>query len=761
MVKSSTSRFFETINQSDYSFIDNPVPVFYVLFAYYNRMRLMISDNEVSDFDIIPDHIDKSFYRELKKHAEPVMLNHQYLFDDLIAYMEMYAGIDYEGIVEALVLELSRSNGKFSNCSFSKEFMEVIATLTFQSNGDIRQIVEAYGGCGSAQMMQVDHSRESFDWIVSYNPDVECRLIAGVRTYIHRLFECDIYHRDPLTSLNLECSLLLYNSPNTWSVETINNLIGKYLDQSDLDTAALLHLPANFCYSPEYNDVRHAILESNLLSAVILLPNNVCDNLKESSVLVFLEKLPKTDETLFVDARKYVSEEGEFRGFDLSNDIWVAMGPSSLKPKHPECFISKKVSDSDSYIQIPLIYPLLFITENLHKDVEDSVEVKPASLFSISQGIKRYTDKFGVVVTEDDFADSQDKIFDNRCPSTLDIPKDYVQHSGKSLVISTAYQRFELAVIPSDIKFYTSPDDIVLSFNGPLAIGADIMYFAHSFMARPGLHALILLFHAYYHCLDSFFNQIKLPILYDEEDRHEYVEKLRREHIQKFNKEDSIKKVTSDLRHMLGVTFGTISDRIKYLKDAGLPESALSDIQKIEHNVNYIGRAIDSFSNDFLVSNKKTTCINDFMIEYISSWESLGREGFVLDFVTNLKKSVCADIDKEQIYIMLDTILENARRHGFGKVKRDGNLVQVILDLKDIDAKEYISIKIQNNGRQLPEGFTMDCYVRKGEFMGKYGRSGIGGYHVYRITQQHKGLLNVTSDATWGAIVEVLIPAKM
>ena len=37
MVKSSTTRFFETINQGDYSFVENPVPVFYVLFAYYNR----------------------------------------------------------------------------------------------------------------------------------------------------------------------------------------------------------------------------------------------------------------------------------------------------------------------------------------------------------------------------------------------------------------------------------------------------------------------------------------------------------------------------------------------------------------------------------------------------------------------------------------------------------------------------------------------------------------------------------------------------
>ena len=760
MVKSSTSRFFETINQGNYSFIENPVPVFYVLFAYYNRMRLYIHKNKVDDFDVIPDHIDRSFYLELKQYSESTMLRYEEVFSDLIAYMEMYAGIDYEGIVEALVSELSRSNGKFSNCSFSKEFMEVIATLTFHANGDIRQIIEAFGGCGSAQMMQVDHSRESFDWIVSYNPDAEQRLIAGVRTYIHRLFECDIYHRDPMTHLNkLECSLLLYNSPSTWSVDTINNLIDKYLESSDFDTASLLHLPARFCYAPEYSDARNAIVDSDLLSSVILLPNNVCDNLKESSVLVFLEKLPEIDKTLFVDARTYVSENGEFRGFELSDDLWRAKSSSQV-PNHPECFVSEKMSIPGIDNRINILYPLLYTFKNLPKNSEDLVEVKPSSLFSFDKGIADYSCKRGVVITTDDYADTQDALFDSPNPREREIPEGYLKHHGKSVVVSTARQRFELAVINSNIEFYTKPDDIVLSFNGPLGVGSDIMYFAHYLMARPGLHALILFFDACFN-VEGLFDYVKLPILYDEDDRHEYVEKLRREHLQKVNKEESIQKATSDLRHMLGITFGTISDRIKYLKDAELPESAISDLLKIEHNVNYIGRAIDSFSNDFLVSNRKTHKVNEFMAGYTTSWASLGREGFTLEFITEVDDHVCADLDKDQIYIMLDTILENARRHGFGKVKRDGNLVQMILSTKEIDKKEYISVRIQNNGHRLPEGFTIDCYTRKGAFAGKYGRSGIGGYHVSRITQQHKGYLYVTSDDAWGAIVEILIPVKL
>lgn len=755
MVKSSTSRFFETINQGDYSFVENPVPVFYVLFAYYNRMRLFIRKTDVTEFDVIPDHIDRTFYHELKQHAVPVMIKYNDVFNDLIAYMERYAGIDYEGIVESLVSELSRSNGKFSNCSFSKEFMEVIATLTFLASGDIRQVVEAYGGCGSAQMMQVDHSRESFDCIISYNPDVEFRLIAGVRTFIHRLFECDIYHRDPLPELiNLQYSLLLYNSPNTWSVDTINELIYRYIDYSDCDTAAILHLPAKFCYAPEYNEARCAIVDANVLSSVILLPNNVCDNLKESSVLVFLDKIHHVDETLFIDARQYVSDNGEFRGFELSDDIWMAKSPTSLKPKFPERFFSKNVN------RIPLIYPLFYTVGNLDKNSDDLVEVKPSSLFSLSKGIADCSCKSGVVITEDSFADTQDKLFDSISLKEQDIPEGYVKHTGKSLVIKTRHQRFELAVIASNIEFYTCPEDIVLSFNGPLGAGADIMYFAHYFMARPGLHAEILWFDSY-NSLEGFFKLVKLPVLYDEDDRHEYVEALRRTYLQKQNTEDEIQKATSDLRHILGVTFGTISDRIKYLKDAGLPESAITDLIKIEHNVNYIGRAIDSFSNDFLVSNKKSQKMNAFISEYVSSWESLGREGFKLEFISNLSDDICADLDKDQIYIMLDTILENARRHGFGKVKREGNLVQMILDYTEYDGKDYIAIKIQNNGHRLPDDFTIDCYIRKGAFAGKYGRSGIGGYHVARITQQHKGYLSVYSDDSWGAIVEVLIPVKL
>lgn len=758
MEKFSNTKFFEILNQAGYSFVENPLPVFYVLFAYYNRIRLYVDEGRVKEMSDLPDFIDNEFYGELKKSAMPGILKNVTVFQHLIDYIEDIAQINYEEIVESLVKKLSKSNSKFSNCSFSEEFMKVIANLIWENNGDERYIVEAYGGCGSAQMMQVSNVPTAFDWIKSYNPDRKCWLIAKVRTYLHRLFDSQIVLEDPMAPENeFNCSLFLYNSPNTWSVETINDLIDKCLDQSSMD-AALLHLPANFCYSPDYADARRALMESELhLSKVILLPDSVCDNLEDSSVLILLEKWTFNgfDETVFIDARSYVTENGEINGEELSNDIWSLKNPES-KCKHPECFTSRKLSAEEQ-----IFYPLAYFAQNPDMfSKEDFVNVQLQSIFSVSEGAKEYPNKSGVVITKDDFSDTQDKLIESSRPKEIEIPEGYLQHYGKSIVVSTSRYRFELAVIDSNIEFYTKPGDMVLALQGPLGVNSDIRYFAHALLDNPMLQANILTFDSF-HLLKECLKCLKLRILYDTDDRNKFVGKIKFEHDRKFYKKSDVSKATSDLKHMLGLPFSAIADRIHYLKDAGLAEPVMSDVIRIEHNIHYINRVIDSFSNDFLGSNKAKQSINELMHSYIAEWEALGRAGFKLEFVTKLEDSVCSEVDKLQIYIMLDAILENARRHGFDKQDREGNLVQILLDHKEIDGTGYVSIKIRNNGHKLPEGFSLERYAAKGEFAGKNGHSGIGGFHVARVVDNHRGFLSITSDDSWGTVVEVDLPVKM
>jgi signal transduction histidine kinase len=728
-------------------------------------MRIHIWDNEVKDYNVIPEYIDSEFYRELKKYSEKEMLKNSEYFAELIRFFEWQGGVDFEEIVEVLIDILSKSRGKFANCTFSNGFMSVIADLIFISSGDTRDVLDIYGTTGSAHLMQNEWGRECFDSITTFNPDIECRLISGVRTYLNRLMGCDICKDDPIDDLyDFNGAILLYNSPSTWSVETINAVVHKYIDDVTenpySDTTAILHLPAKFCYAKEYFKVRAELVENDLLSKVILLPDGACDNLNESSVIVFLDHYNEyrqdSSQVTFIDARGYISERGHFLGDDLGDDLWgYTVNKNRYNVRFPDKFVDINLKESEKLLLYG-IHPIIFTASKIEA-VKDCVDISMASLFSISNGVRDYSEISGYVLENEDFVTSSEGLFQARSLTKSDIPYGYLQHKGKSLIISTENGRFEMAVINNDVKFYTKPEHCVLSFNGVLSEGADLAYFAHAMLANE-FRNFVLLFCLAFISREDVIKQMTLPVLFDEDDKREFVEELRRDYIQSHSSDSQILKVTSDLSHMLSLTFSTIGDKIKCLMDSELNESDKMRIKQIEHNVKYISRSIDAYHSDFLVSNPKECNINALISDYVDAWKALGRDGFELKLESSLVDNAVASLDRTQIYIMLDTILENARRHGFGKQMKDGNLVQISLANVENDGKQYVSIKVSNNGYDLPSDFTIDCYIKKGGFAGKYGRSGLGGYHVARITAQHKGILYVYSNREWAAVVEVLLP---
>ena len=107
---------------------------------------------------------------------------------------------------------------------------------------------------------------------------------------------------------------------------------------------------------------------------------------------------------------------------------------------------------------------------------------------------------------------------------------------------------------------------------------------------------------------------------------------------------------------------------------------------------------------------------------------------------------------------MLDSILNNAVRHGFHKRKDVGN--QVLIHLSEVvyDDTPYLLLSIANNGEEISDGFTIEDYVSRGRYTASTGRTGLGGYHVYQIVKGHNGYLRLDSNKQWNLIVEVLLP---
>lgn len=222
-----------------------------------------------------------------------------------------------------------------------------------------------------------------------------------------------------------------------------------------------------------------------------------------------------------------------------------------------------------------------------------------------------------------------------------------------------------------------------------------------------------------------------------------------------------VKQNISDLEHMLGTTQIRIGQIIKRLEKA-TPEAANYQqlVKQLKDNVEYMNRTIQ-YTNARIESgtfNIQEGSISDFVKGYADAWNNYGSKCFALDIIDELDENPNMSFDKSLLTVMLDSILNNAVRHGFHKRKTDGNQVLIRLSEAAYENRPYIVLSIANNGESITEGFTIEDYVSRGRYTASTGRSGLGGYHVYQIVKGHNGYLRLDSNKQWNVVVDILLP---
>ena len=82
-------------------------------------------------------------------------------------------------------------------------------------------------------------------------------------------------------------------------------------------------------------------------------------------------------------------------------------------------------------------------------------------------------------------------------------------------------------------------------------------------------------------------------------------------------------------------------------------------------------------------------------------------------------------------------MIENAKRHGFIDHKK--YLIHFKVGLSN-DKKEVI-IEYKNDGKPFPAAFSFEDFISYGNYAGETGHSGIGGYLIQQIMENHEGTL--------------------
>jgi len=150
----------------------------------------------------------------------------------------------------------------------------------------------------------------------------------------------------------------------------------------------------------------------------------------------------------------------------------------------------------------------------------------------------------------------------------------------------------------------------------------------------------------------------------------------------------------------------------------------------------------------------------ELVSQYIASYGNYSRGFFKVSYAGGNVDNGVVNIDVDLLKLQLDTIMDNADRHGFGKKSGAGNKVQVMLDYFKYKDLPYYRISVMNNGKPKNPDYSVRDFISRGNFDGESGRTGLGGYHIHQIARKHNGFVGIDSTDEWGFIVNVLIPVK-
>lgn len=113
------------------------------------------------------------------------------------------------------------------------------------------------------------------------------------------------------------------------------------------------------------------------------------------------------------------------------------------------------------------------------------------------------------------------------------------------------------------------------------------------------------------------------------------------------------------------------------------------------------------------------------------------------------------EFDEKAMKFLLNTILENALRHGFSNLSLQK---QILLRLGT--SGEYITLEIANNGNRVSPDFSTKLFAEKGGKCGPFAKSGRGGKFVADAMAFYNGSFDViTDDPKWSFIVKLYIPS--
>ena len=523
---------------------------------------------------------------------------------------------------------------------------------------------------------------------------------------------------------------------------------------------SVTHLTTGFCFRGDRGSrdymVRRELVENNLLDTIIALPSNILYGTSIPSIILVCKKWRNQDDPIkFIHADDYFLGDRRKRIFDYDRFVKMVEG----NPCDVAEVSIDEIRQYDYNLNPSLYYKKDFKLKDGQKVVRLNDLLAPIEGNSISADC----------VTES--------------VSINNLSRDFIEillNNSKSSPCSehrrsTGYR----SVDASDAKYF-------LAFSGAgesrFGINTDSKGFVHSVDIKVYKINEELVTPEYLAYLLTNHNSIgkgrmplsgymMLPIVIDSlEKQKELTNREIQLYEQKVNAEREadalrlgVKQNVSDLEHMLGSIQHRISKLIVRLEKATPSSNNYPHLVKsIKDNVEYMNRVIhyNNANIDTETFNIKEGNIIEFINSYVDAWNNYGGEYFDISIQNFIHDNINFSFDKTLLIVMLDSILNNAIRHGFHKRKTytERNLVEISTSIVEYNTRPYVLLSVANNGDPISDGFTINDYISRGRFSASTGRSGLGGYHVFQVVKGHNGYMYLDSNKVWNMVVDILLP---
>lgn len=777
-VKTLQKQLWELINSSpSYSFVREPLPVFYLLLARYSNQDVRITENDVKrylgnlGFDYPTDRDD--LLDNFPKSCEKVLIREKEIFEPFFELItdgcygeseEECTGVITHGLYKYIHKELVEFFiSKYSDLSHSVCVLpeDVMFNLFYECNDDGNEdclsssapVYIPFSGSSSYFLYAMEERLSFMDHCYNEEPNEDLAFMAKIRMNAWGYPSKIVSHSDP-ASFTESDPLKKWDWAKDWAmistppfglkvkqkdenghvkeIDVAEFLINRFLDDENIRTAYLV-LPLSFCYSPAFEHLRKRIVENKYLRGVVEIP---AKSFKTTSIA-----------TVLISLNKYGSDA---IGFGDIN-----------KKKDNDDLDTIKVDNSSIVSNNYLIVPSLYMDKELVLK-DGQIAMLLADIVEISEPIKPTSPEKVIILDDTDFISSTDDLFAERKLQSGS-PQDNMKfYSGRCLVLKKRLNG--IALCPIEGTFATNPGCLVLSMKGDVTMSLN--YLAHSLFECEQIRAISSYGVQLNKTIAELMLNVKLPIYATPNMQETSMVTLKDLYIQRKEREFrtemeryGIRAASSDLNHMLGPTYLQINSILNQLEKEGKDQSL---VESIRNNIAYMNRMIKHTGIDF--NSYQLTCdevrINDFFQKYVETCKNLSKISFQMEYTTNIHKGSTICIDEDLFRYLLDTILENVYRHGFEQKEVLGAMVQISTTPTLIDGKPYLLLSIANNGKPFPEGFTIEKFIGRGECSGNTKNTGLGGYHIYHIIKSHNGFLNITGTSAWPVIYEILIPME-